>query len=256
MSSAPDSADRGREARLGALSREVHLWLLAPGEVGDEELAAAEALIDERERARHERYLFAPDRRLFLISHAFLRLTLSRYAEVAPQGWRFGENAHGRPELAGPAGAPALCFSLSHTRGLVACLVSREAEAGVDVESLRPLDGLESVARCSFSAQEQRALQELPEAARPEQFFTLWTLKEAYAKARGLGLALAFEKLSFSPGADGSATLAPDPSLGDRAQGWRFHTWDLASEHRMAVAIRAAGPELAVVVQRARGLRD
>ena len=74
-------------------------------------------------------------------------------------------------------------FSLSHTKGLVACAVSDRA-VGVDVEHERPCH--EALARRFFTREEQRFLQA---SSAPDRDFTmLWTLKESYVKALGLGL--------------------------------------------------------------------
>jgi 4'-phosphopantetheinyl transferase len=252
--SAPAVASHAAPAALlGSLSREIHVWLLSPDDVPDERLPALEALLDGQERARHGRYLFPQDRRLFALSHGFARRVLSRYAPVAPQDWRFEANEHGRPAIAAPPGLPELRFSLSHVKSQVAVLVATGVEAGVDVEQVRALAGLESVARCAFSAQERQALQQLPEAARPERFFACWTLKEAYAKARGLGLALPFDEISFSFGDGRPPALAPAPALDGSAEDWRFEVHRPDPRHVLSVAVRGgARAGRAVVLRRAR----
>jgi len=62
------------------------------------------------------------------------------------------------------------------------------SEIGVDVELVRELDDLLSVADGHFSAAERRALRALPAAERHTGFFRCWTRKEALVKALGEGL--------------------------------------------------------------------
>src|SRR6516225_1536369 len=144
-------------------------------------------LLSEDEKARMDRFRFDRDRRLFLLSHGLLRMTLSLYARVEPHAWQFRTGEHGRPEIAEPFSR--LRFNISHTRGLAACAIVLDSDIGFDVEETSkdvPIDNLESF----FSAREAEALRSTPSEGHRERFFTYWTLKEAYIKARGVGLSI------------------------------------------------------------------
>ena len=121
---------------------------------------------------------------------------LSAYAaDVTPAQWQFQASAEGRPSLAPPFDRTGLHFNLAHTDGLVAMAVCRHARVGVDVEKLgrAPL----AVAERYFSAAEVAQLRALPPEAQPRRFVQLWTLKEAYLKAIGTGLAGGLGRMSF-----------------------------------------------------------
>jgi 4'-phosphopantetheinyl transferase len=195
---------------------EVEVWFADPADASDAEVA----LLDAEERARMERFLFERDRRLYLAAHVLLRRTLSRHAGVDPAAWRFTAEDGGKPVLAGPAPVPPLRFNLSHCRGLVGCAVARDREIGVDVEAVAemPHDLIDRIS----SPAEAAALRALPAAAQPERFFTLWTLKEAYVKARGLGLALPVEEACFHFDADDRLRFDPGPALDDDPAAWTF----------------------------------
>lgn len=100
----------------------------------------------------------------------------------------FGEM--GKPFL---PDTPQLHFNLSHCSGLAVCLLSH-TECGVDCESIRPCK--QRVAERVCNAQELAALK----AAKDADFlFTrLWTLKEAYVKAIGIGISYPMREVSFS----------------------------------------------------------
>ena len=111
---------------------EAHLWVARPSEIRDPELILAyDALLTEDERAKVSRYRFEKDRHTSLVTRALVRTVLSRYAAVSPEDWRFIANEFGRPEISEPGGERSLRFNLSHTEGLVVCLVSRDREVGV-----------------------------------------------------------------------------------------------------------------------------
>ena len=88
---------------------------------------------------------------------------------------------------------PEIKFSLSHCKWLAVCLIS-DRECGVDVEWRRPLRV--RVVRKAYAAAEKEALRR---AQDPDLLFTrLWTLKEAYVKAIGVGVSYPMNELSFS----------------------------------------------------------
>ncbi|HVU51595.1 MAG TPA: 4'-phosphopantetheinyl transferase superfamily protein [Polyangia bacterium] len=233
---------------------EVHLWLLAAPEEADEGRAArALALLDADERARMSRFHAPEDARRYLFAHALARTALTRYApEVPPERWRFRAGAHGRPEIADAKGAAAtaLRFNLSHTAGLVACAVARGRDVGVDVEHLFPPrwsdEACLEIAAAHFAPAEVAALAAEPAERRRARFFEIWTLKEAYTKARGLGLALPLAGFAFDArGPD--LRLRCAPSVDAEPEGWRFERLRPTPRHALALAARCAAGDRLVV---------
>jgi 4'-phosphopantetheinyl transferase len=214
---------------------EAHVWVLQVPAAGAGEATSLSSILSAAERARGERFCFAADQWAFTAAHVLVRLALSWCApHVAPREWTFRDGEHGRPEVAGPAFAPPLRFNLSHTRGLVACVVTRRVDCGVDVERVaRPLN-VEGMGRGFLTPAEQHALSGLPPARRVEAFVRHWTLKEAYAKARGLGMSLPFNEIGFD--LDGATAL-----LRGDADGWQFAQWTPTDQHVAAVALRRDG---------------
>lgn len=100
---------------------------------------------------------------------------------------------------------PEIQFNLSHCKGLAACLLSPFV-CGVDVEMRRPLR--EKVVRRVFSAEEQAALLADDD---PDLLFTqLWTLKEAYVKAIGIGISFPMREVCFSVTDEGISSNRKD----------------------------------------------
>lgn len=200
-------------------------------------LARYEALLDAEEKTRFARFRFAEDAHVFLIAHALVRTALSQFAEVQPNAWRFTSNEFGRPQIDGPEGTGTLRFNLSHCRRLIACLVTDQADPGVDVEEIRGFDGLLDVAERTFSPAEAAALRMCPDDMAMDRFFSLWTLKESYVKARGLGFSLPLDKFSFSL-AGGRIAVHFEPEMADRPQDWTFTLARPRPSHYLATALR------------------
>jgi 4'-phosphopantetheinyl transferase len=219
---------------------EVAVWYaLTEGTTG-RECADVLARLGEVERARCAALLFEEDRVSFTFAHALLRTALSHHAGADPGEWRFRATASGRPEIDAPASHRHWRFSLSHARGLVACAVTRERDVGVDAERIGPRPRRAALAERCLSPVEKRALAALPPAEAEALFIACWTLKEAYAKARGLGLRLPLDAASFAftPGVDPAVTFRDGH---DDARDWQFALLEPAAGCRLAVAARRAG---------------
>jgi len=144
-----------------------------------------------------------------------------------------------------------MCFNLSNTRGLIACAVARSRELGIDVESTRRPGQTVEIAEHFFAPAEIDALHSLPADQRTERFFAYWTLKEAYIKARGMGLAIPLAQFSFVLDEPAPISIRFAPELEDDPSSWQFERLVLSPGHHTAVAVRrGTGPNLRIVSQR------
>ncbi|HKX12016.1 MAG TPA: 4'-phosphopantetheinyl transferase superfamily protein [bacterium] len=167
---------------------------------------------DELERAN--RFLREADRRRFTAARGILRRLAANYLAVGPAELRFSYGAKGKPALVDGAG---LGFSMSHCQGRALYAFTWGRELGVDLELLREdLDAV-GVAERYFNSEEAASLRAMPASDRQREFFRLWTVKEAYAKALGIGLGVLQAKVHEDPrfrveeirlGADEFAALA------------------------------------------------
>jgi 4'-phosphopantetheinyl transferase len=218
----------------------VDLWYYSYEDADAELLASHQALLTPDELERWNSFRFERDRRLFLATRALVRSVLSHYAAVAPADWRFATNDHGKPRISAPVVKPTIHFNLANTLGLVVCVVSVAHElVGVDAERINRKVEASALANRFFSPSEASHLNALPAPDQPELFFSYWTLKESYIKARGLGLTLPLAKFSFRLGDDISVEF--DEGFDDDASAWRFALLDAPPHHRIAVSVKTTG---------------
>jgi 4'-phosphopantetheinyl transferase len=230
---------------------EAHLYYALEDQIREPVLLAAyEALLTPEERARKQRYYFEKNRHEYLITRALVRSVLSRYARVPPAAWTFSANSWGCPAIAAPEGT-GLRFNLSNTRGLVCCLVARDRDIGVDVEDVDREGETVAIADRFFSPSEVEELCAQPEPQRRPRFFDYWTLKEAYIKARGMGLAIPLDHFSFRIAPGRPIGIAFDPRLEDDPASWQFEQLRPTPSHLVSLAIRrGAEAPLRVVARR------
>jgi 4'-phosphopantetheinyl transferase len=226
-----------RQILAAELASVAHVWLLKTDTVTTPaQLADSAAILSPDETEICHRFRFEADRHLYLVSHAMLRQVLSAYTDIDPAAWRFSRNTHGRPEIASPVLALPLRFNLSHTRGLAACVVTRVVDCGVDVEEISMRRHAMGVAERMFASDEQQVLRTLDGQAFLERFFTYWTLREAYCKACGTGLANSGRHFWFEAGDEGNWQVRF--SKGHVVTGcWRLEVQRLSDAHVVAVAV-------------------
>lgn len=217
----------------------VHLWFRDTEGLTNHDLEAERQILSAAEQERRARFVFDRDRREFTAAHALLRAALSRWEQCPPSEWVFTAGQNGKPSLA-DAHASTLEFNIAHTRGMVACALTRGFVVGVDVENVdRAVDG-ESVARNFFSPAEVSALATCSSEERPTRFIELWTLKEAFLKATGMGLSHPLGDFGFNFASAGRLGFNAPP--GTDASVWHFALYAPSGRHRLAVAIHSPEP--------------
>jgi 4'-phosphopantetheinyl transferase len=194
-------------------------------------------LLTTEERQRQARPTVENRRREVLLTRALVRSVLSGYTGADPLSWRFGAQARGRPFCA----ELPFDFNLSHTEGMIVCLVAGSAMPGVDVEFMPRRGRLDEVATHFFAPLECAALSAVPEAEKRRRFFTYWTLKEAYIKAKGDGLALPLDAFWFDLAGD-KPEIAFDGRIADDAAAWRFESLALSDDHLCGIALKIPHP--------------
>lgn len=203
---------------------EAHAFVLETDALDASALDRAWSVLDETEKTRALNLHSPQDRAAFVGAHALVRTTLGRYTRLDPKALRFKRSDLGRPELDLKHLSQDLRFSLSHSAGLVGCAISVGADIGFDLEFASRPAPLE-VAERYFADSEKAWLAGLPPDTQHDQFYALWTIKEAYAKALGLGLHLDPSSFSIDFSPEGQPQLGRAPPGAAEAGRWTLRSW-------------------------------
>lgn len=226
---------------LALAEGQVDLWFTRTARVHPALAARCHALLSPQEQALQRRFLFEKDRHRFLVTRALVRDVLSHYVAREPHEWRFNCNQYGKPHIAEATGlSQDIAFNISHTDGLVTVAVSRDRALGVDIENVQrtaPLD----IAERYFCATECRSMRRLPAARQATRFWELWTLKESYIKARGMGLSIPLDQFGFDLDIPNSVSIGFTARLDDLPSRWQFWQCRPTEDHLMALCIEAPG---------------
>ena len=215
---------------------EIHLWLASIDQLLSlDSRANPLAWLSKAEKVRYERYQVESSRQEFLAGQMLVRSALSEYAEVEPERWQFAQDEYGKPRIKNSIGDACLSFNLSHSGGRLVCAIARHQSTGVDIEIIRPRRRIEKIARRHFADKEVDQLLALDEEARLDKFYQLWTLKESYIKARGLGLSLSLQSFGFEFAGKSLRFFENQPDCANNS-GWQFWQLEAAGKFHLALA--------------------
>ncbi|KAL5530656.1 hypothetical protein ACEPAF_6914 [Sanghuangporus sanghuang] len=224
-------------------------------------------LVDTESQARIKRFYFKSDSYRCLLGRLLPRLLLKQYG-IPPKEAAFGRTASGKPYVKNPSLEHAIGFNVSHDNEYIIMAfqirqpsVDPPSESapqtydkdvdvttiGVDVmkvalpkyeKNLRSF--IHSISDTLTSLEQHSLLEHSDANDALRRLYLVWTLKEAYTKALGLGLGFDFKRIEVNIS---TSRIYIDGSL---PLGWEFRAFSLESqsgdEYQVAIA-RFTGDE-------------
>jgi 4'-phosphopantetheinyl transferase len=222
---------------------EVHVWCAAL----DQPAAEYAPLLSADEQARAARFRFERERRRFTVGRGLLRLILERYLNFPAKKFQFEVGISGKPALTSDFLPQALSFNLAHSGELILYAIARNLQLGIDLEEIHPIPEVTQIAEQFFSPLERAELATLPPERKMEAFFSGWTRKEAYLKARGEGLDYPLDQFSVSIDPEIPAKLLESKEGGEELSRWSLQSLTPAPAPGYVGALALAGRALRLV---------
>ena len=222
-------------------SDEIDVWVIDADSINNHNVPELLNVLDSSEQHRYNRFKNEDAKKEYLTGKLATRYLFSHYRpDVPPESWQFSPNSYGKLFQTGPDSSRPLHFNLSHSNGLISIGISETRIIGIDIEFANAATPTRELAEQCFSEQELATFLSLDAESRTKYFFTLWTLKEAYIKAEGMGVSLDLKSFSFSFDLDDMDSISFNshrPSDKDTGL-WRFKTFKPTLSHHMALAYR------------------
>lgn len=235
---------------------EVHLWQISIKDLlRTQSIGTLFDVLSEDERSRAAAYRSESRRQLFIIGRASLRLLLSALMPaVSPQSIRFATGAQGKPMLTD--NACPLQFNLSHSHDAITIAITRGQTVGVDIEYMKARPRMADIAQHYFHPEEAQvitnALVAGDELIALQLFYKVWTLKEAFIKADGKGMAIAGDSFYFTHIDTSIPRIEFTGSGPDVAPDWYFKHQFVNGQYSIAVALSVSDKEERVTVSQRR----
>lgn len=210
-------------------ANDVAIWLIDLARIG---LEPMRALLSADERARADQYRQQGDIERFVKGRGALRRILGERTGQDAHSLAFTEGGGRKPSL---RNHPAIAFNLSHSGGYVLIALG-DTPVGVDIETMRPIDWA-GMGETVFHPDERAAM---AASADPHSaFFQLWTHKEAFLKATGIGLTDRLTEINVAL-AGGRIAAPREISTDD----WYATPLDAPDGYKASLVTRQARPHL------------
>ena len=235
--------------QFNKLQNEAHVWLVSPESIQNSRVITQFfSLLSTEEIKKHNRFHFPEDKHRYLVSHAFVRQVLSKYLNKQPGELEFHYTRNGKPEVLLNQNDQIVRFNLSHTKGLTACIVTINDACGIDTEKIDHKTASIDVARLMFSNSEFKFLKSLSGHSFLAEFFSRWTLREAYVKALGHGIDYPTNKLLFNIKNNQEIEISFQGKTNEAFQHWQFQIMQPTSEHMVTIAIQSNSKKLKSII--------
>jgi len=223
--------------RQGQDSRMVDVWLSQPTPPDADSFRVLKGMLSDWEQDRFNSLKREEDKVRYVTSHVLVRAALSELYPVAPGEWRLKQTQTGKPFVSTPWVTQEIHVSLSHTRQLVGCAIAC-LPVGLDIEAVSQTLEVDAMLVYTMAPQELARWACQPQGDSVKRFLRYWTLKEALAKALGVGMAVPFSSLAFDIKDSRNADLIAMPADYGEVSEWRMRLLDLVGTHVGAVAAR------------------
>ncbi len=187
--------------------------------------------LESIEIERAEKFKYKNDRDTYLIARYALRLIASHHLDVNPSKLQIGFGKYGKPFF---LNYPNFHFNLSHSREIILISMGRQP-IGIDVEYCNDSIDYLGIANSVFSKREITSLTSLNTENLHDAFYRIWTKKEAYIKAIGMGLQAPLSEITMRPFDDGYHNLMSLHWNQEECNRWKVFNLDIEGQYMAAL---------------------
>ncbi|PCI37819.1 MAG: peptide transporter [Thiotrichales bacterium] len=154
-------------------------------------------MLSKNEIQKAQQFRHQQDKLRFILARYILRTKLAQYLHISPISISLEYNDYGKPMLSAELAIKTpIYFNISHSRDLVMVGFSQNT-IGVDIEHIGPVDA-NLMNDLVLNPDELSYINSLPDNQQQSQeFYKIWTIKEAYMKAIGTGLSMPADKVNI-----------------------------------------------------------
>ncbi len=146
-------------------------------------------ILSQEEHTRADKMVSRESRDFLVCSYGLRREILSRYLDIDPVSISFHENVYGKPDITNQ-NTKSITFNVSHSKDRLIIGISMNRDIGVDIQYIDDAVPVRQIAERVFSKTELDCLVVQNKNESLHTFYRIWTAREAYSKAVGMGFSL------------------------------------------------------------------
>ncbi len=218
--------------------------LILYGDINSPLFNTADALtcLTEFELKKFHSYRFKDDRLRFLLARYILKSVASKIA-----GREIGEAEPTFTEFGKPIFTDIpLHFSISHSGRFSSVAFSLDYQLGLDIEMVRSVQDAKQLSKRFFSIEENLFLEKTGQSALLDNFFRVWSAKEAYIKALGRGISKKLQEFSV---VDAEGTFAVKDDAEKNGDNYMLNELNIGSGYKSFLCTANSGKHSSIIVQ-------
>jgi 4'-phosphopantetheinyl transferase len=218
---------------------EIHLWR-ACLDVDEHKQRKLASSLSARERERAARLRSDRHRNRYISGRGIVRELLSHYLGRPPSAIRIELGPYGKPAVTNRGQGEQLCFNYTDANDMALYAFAHDCELGIDLEGLAREIHYERIAVRKFTERESEALLELPNNQGKQAFLACWTRKEAYGKAKGVGICYPLDSVELCTDCTTPSMIIADNTLLDGDGYWTLRQF-YPDDNFVATIVYAGG---------------
>ena len=176
---------------LNFKDNEVHVYQINISKHIDQ-ISDLRKILSKDETEKADRFKIEKDSKQYIVSRGSLRKILSEYIHIDSYSINFSYTEFAKPFLENSK----IHFNLSHSGDWCCIAVSLIKDIGIDIEKVREIEDVSKIAERYFALNEFEHIKNFEGTDQINEFFRIWTLKEAFIKAVGEGLSFPLKNFS------------------------------------------------------------
>ena len=210
------------------MANNTHLWAIELRNSPDY-LEILNSWLSTRERDRANRIVIQQKCNYQIQSKGWLRWLLAQYTDSLPQQINYRHGPLGKPYL--DSESANIQFNATDSGNTLLIAFHQTIELGLDIEAVPREVSYLGIAKRKLTKKEFDLLSSLPDDQQTNAFLALWTRKESYGKAIGLGIRYPMNKVHLCDDFTAATHVFDD----DSKQSW--HLRQIAGESFIACLV-------------------
>ncbi|MFZ1320224.1 MAG: 4'-phosphopantetheinyl transferase superfamily protein [Ignavibacteria bacterium] len=224
--------------KINIIGNEVHVYRINISEQTNK-ISNLRKLLSNDETKKADRYRFAKDSNSYIISRGSIRKILSEYISIDADSINISYTEFGKPFIENSK----INFNLSHSGDWCFIAVSLIKDIGIDIEKVRKIEDVLKIADRYFAINEYEHIKNFDSTEQINEFFRIWTLKEAFIKAIGEGLSFPLKNFSVISDKSDSPVLNLFENK-DESELWKLDSLECQKGYNASLTVKADGIDL------------